>query len=134
MKLFHAFLLVIFSLVSTGLHAQPIVKSGETIAFLGDSITQAGNNKGGYVSLVMSALQSQGLDVKHIPAGKSGHKSTDMLARLEADVISKKPQWMTLSCGVNDVWHFKLTLGKRTFEGVGIEDNKKNITAIIDKC
>jgi lysophospholipase L1-like esterase len=28
-----------------------------------------------------------------------------MLARLEKDVLSKKPQWMTLSCGVNDVWH-----------------------------
>ncbi len=30
-----------------------------------------------------------------------------MLARLDEAVISKKPQWMTLSCGVNDVWHFK---------------------------
>ena len=35
----------------------------------------------------------------------AGHKSNDMLARLEADVLSKNPQWMTLSCGVNDVWH-----------------------------
>jgi lysophospholipase L1-like esterase len=26
-----------------------------------------------------------------------------MLARLEQDVISKKPQWMALSCGVNDI-------------------------------
>ena len=114
--------------------AELAVKSGDTIAFMGDSITAGGNQKGGYVTLVMSALKGQGLDVKHIPAGKSGHKSTDMLARLEADVISKKPQWMTLSCGVNDVWHFKLVLGKRTFEGVGIEDYKKNITAIIDKA
>jgi lysophospholipase L1-like esterase len=57
-----------------------------------------------------------------------------MLARLDTDVISKKPQWMTLSCGVNDVWHFKLVLGNRTFEGVGIDDYKKNITAIIEKC
>jgi lysophospholipase L1-like esterase len=115
-------------------HAEVAVKSGETIAFMGDSITQGGNQKGGYISLVMSALKSQNLDVKHIPAGKSGNKSTDMLARLEADVISKKPQWMTLSCGVNDVWHFKLVLGKNTFHGVGIDDYKKNITAIIEKC
>lgn len=41
---------------------------------------------------------------------------------------------MTLSCGVNDVWHFKLVLGNRKFEGVGIDDYKKNITAIIEKC
>jgi lysophospholipase L1-like esterase len=51
---------------------------------------------------------------------------------LDNDVISKKPNWMTLSCGVNDVWHFKLVLGERAFEGVGIDDYKKNITAIID--
>ena len=40
-----------------------------------------------------------------MPAGISGHKSDQMLARLDKDVLSKKPQWMTLSCGVNDVWH-----------------------------
>ena len=49
-------------------------------------------------------------------------------------MISKKPQWMVLSCGVNDVWHFKLRLGKRTFKGVPLEDYKSNITAIIDKA
>ena len=57
-----------------------------------------------------------------------------MLARLEKDVLSKKPDWMTLSCGVNDVWHFRLRLGKRTFKGVSLEDYKKNITAIIGKA
>lgn len=119
---------------SSTLHAEMAVKSGDTIAFMGDSITEGGNRPGGYVTLVMKALRSQGLDVKHIPAGKSGHKSTDMLSRLQADVISKHPQWMTLSCGVNDVWHFKLVLGTRTFEGVGLEDYKKNIAAIIDQC
>jgi len=127
-------LLAALALLAPAASAEIQVKSGETIAFMGDSITQAGNKPGGYVTLVMKALQSQGLEVKHIPAGKSGHKSTNMLARLDADVISKKPDWMTLSCGVNDVWHFKLILGDRQFEGVGIEDYKKNITEIIDKC
>lgn len=134
MKKFRILLLAAMAVAVSTLHAGLAVKSGDTIAFMGDSITQDGNKPGGYVSLVMSALKSQGLEVKHIPAGKSGNKSTDMLARLDADVLSKKPQWMTLSCGVNDVWHFKLVLGNRTFEGVGIEDYKKNITAIIDKA
>ena len=110
------------------------VKNGDKIAFMGDSITAAGVKKDGYVTLVMEALQKEGLDVSHVPAGISGHKSNDMLARLDTDVISKKPQWMILSCGVNDVWHFKLRLGKRTFQGVSLEDYKKNITAIIDKA
>jgi lysophospholipase L1-like esterase len=134
MKKLYTILFAALAIVVSNVNAEIAVKSGETIAFMGDSITQAGNKKGGYVSLVMIALKSQGLEVQHIPAGKSGNKSTDMLARLEADVISKKPQWMTLSCGVNDVWHFKLVLGDRKFEGVGIDDYKKNISAIIEKC
>src|SRR5205085_2328900 len=46
--------------------------------------------------------------------------------RLERDVLSKKPDWMTLSCGVNDVWH-----GER---GVPLEPYKKNITQIVDRA
>ncbi len=102
------------------------VKSGEKIAFLGDSITQAGAKPNGYVRLVISGLEAVGVKTTAIPAGISGHKSNQMLARLDKHVISKKPDWMTLSCGVNDVWH-----GKR---GVLLEDYKKNITKIVDLC
>jgi len=111
-----------------------VIKKGDKIAFMGDSITANGNRKKGYIRLVMETLNKEGLNVTHIPAGKSGHKSNNMLARLDNDVINKRPQWMTLSCGVNDVWHFKLKLGKRTFEGVPLKEYKKNITAIIDKA
>lgn len=111
-----------------------LVKSGDRIAFLGDSITAAGVRKNGYVTLVIDALNRQDLHVTPIPAGVSGHRSNDMLARLDEDVIDKKPQWMTLSCGVNDVWHFTLKLGNHTFHGVPLEDYKKNIRQIIDKA
>jgi lysophospholipase L1-like esterase len=111
-----------------------VLKAGDKIAFMGDSITAAGTGTNGYITLVMDALEKEGLNLSHVPAGKSGHKSNDMLKRLDDDVISKKPQWMTLSCGVNDVWHFKLRLGKHVFEGVPLEDYKKNIRAIIDKA
>ena len=133
-KTFSTLLVAVLAFAAPLLQAELVVKKGETIAFMGDSITEGGNRRDGYITLVMKALNSKGLELKHIPAGKSGHKSTDMLVRLDADVISKKPQWMTLSCGVNDVWHFKLVLGNRTFEGVGIEDYKKNISAILEKC
>ncbi len=102
------------------------VKSGEKIAFMGDSITAAGAKPNGYVRLVISGLEAVGVKTTAIPAGISGHKSNQMLARLDKHVISKKPDWMTLSCGVNDVWH-----GKR---GVLLEDYKKNITKIVDQC
>lgn len=107
--------------------AEIAVKSGEKIGFLGDSITQAGwGNKQGYVRLVISGLAANGVNVEAVPAGISGHKSNNMLERVERDVLSKKPQWMTLSCGVNDVWHGA--------KGVALEDYKKNITAILDKA
>lgn len=103
------------------------VKSGETIAFLGDSITQQGHTfPAGYVNLVMLGLKVNGINANMVKAGISGHKSNNMLARLERDVISKKPQIMTLSCGVNDVWH-----GAR---GVKLEDYKKNIREIVEKA
>ena len=104
-----------------------LVKKGDSIAFMGDSITaQGAASSGGYVRLVASGLAAQGIEVTVIPAGISGHKSDQMLARLESDVLSKKPTWMTLSCGVNDVWH-----GAR---GVPLEAYKKNITEILDRC
>lgn len=110
------------------------VKNGDKIAFMGDSITAAGVAKDGYITLVMEALKKEGLTVSSVPAGINGHKSSDMLARLDYDVISEKPQWMILSCGVNDVWHFKLSLNGQTLQGVSLEDYKKNITAMIDKA
>lgn len=125
--------------------AEIAVKSGDKIGFLGDSITQGGwQNPAGYVHLVIAGLEANGIKAEPVPAGISGHKSDQMLARLEKDVLSKKPQWMTLSCGVNDVWH-----GKR---GVPLDDAaaakpgeydekvadrgtyKKNIAAIIEKA
>ncbi len=124
-----------FASITAAAKEQPLaVKKGEKIAFLGDSITAGGNRKNGYITLVMKALNQEGLELTHVPAGKSGNKSNDMLARLDKSVISKKPDWMTLSCGVNDVWHYTLVLGKNKFKGVSLEDYKKNIRTIIEKA
>jgi lysophospholipase L1-like esterase len=92
--------------VAPSVRAEILVKTGDKVAFLGDSITQGGwGNPAGYVRLVMAGLVANGVNAVAVPAGISGHKSNQMLERLEKDVLSKKPQWMTLSCGVNDVWH-----------------------------
>jgi lysophospholipase L1-like esterase len=103
------------------------VRGGEKIAFLGDSITAGGmGSPTGYCRLVISGLEANGVNATPIGAGVSGHKSNQMLSRLERDVIAKKPEWMTLSCGVNDVWHGA--------NGVPLEAYKKNITEIVDKA
>lgn len=116
-------------MATTATFADLLVKSGDTVAFLGDSITQGGQtNPDGYVNLVLRSFALEGVYVQPIKAGIGGHKSNNMLQRLDRQVLSRKPQWMTLSCGVNDVWH------KDYGTGVTLEEYKKNISAIFDKC
>ncbi len=105
------------------------VKNGETIAFLGDSITRYGDQQDGYLTMTVAGLKAVGVDVKKIGAGVGGNKSDNMLKRVDKDVIAKKPQWMVLSCGVNDVWH----QSKRPPAGIDLDSYKKNITEIIEK-
>lgn len=111
---------------SAAVGAEIAVKDGQKIAFMGDSITQGGVGPQGYVTLTIKGLEANGIKATAIPAGISGHKSNQMLERLERDVIEKKPDWMTLSCGVNDVWHGA--------KGVPLDQYKANITKIIEKC
>ena len=104
------------------------VQNGQKIAFMGDSITANGwGHSTGYVNLVVSALKTNGVTVTPIPAGVSGETSKNMLARLDRDVLGKKPDWMTLSCGVNDVWH-------GANGGVPLDQYKTNITSIVDQA
>ncbi len=103
-----------------------MVKDGDTIVFLGDSITQAATEPLGYITLFKLACDVNGYEVKVVNAGISGHRSNDMLARLQRDVIDRHPTWVSISCGVNDVWH-----GER---GVPLPDYKKNMTEIVERC
>ena len=104
------------------------VASGDRIAFLGDSITQFGNAQpGGYVNLVMDGLARVGVKAEKIPAGVSGQKSHQMLARVDKDVVAKKPEWMVLFCGINDItWQ---PMG----QGNELPAYSRNVTKICDK-
>ena len=94
------FLMLSFTSVLLG---QPHLKAGDRIVTLGDSITEAG----GYQAVMKNVLDRfyPDLKIQIINAGISGHKSPDMAARLKRDVIDKNPTIVTISCGVNDVWH-----------------------------
>ena len=77
------------------------------IVCLGDSITQFGDGPSGYVGLMRAYLASaypqNAFEV--LNAGVSGNTSNDELARFSRDVLQKKPDLITVSVGVNDVWH-----------------------------
>jgi lysophospholipase L1-like esterase len=102
------------------------VKSGDKIAFLGDSITAMGAGPSGYCTLVVAGLKANGIDATMIGAGHSGDTSDNMAGRVGPDVLDKKPDWMTLSCGVNDVNNPKF--------GVLLEKFKTNVTNIVSKA
>lgn len=107
-----------------------ILKDGDSIVFLGDSITQAGARPEGYVTLFKVFCGVNGFEVKVTNAGISGHKSNDMLARLQKDVLDHHPTWVSVSCGVNDVWHLFAHSGK----GVPLPEYKENMTKIVERC
>ena len=77
------------------------------IVCLGDSITQFGDGPKGYVGLMRvylaQAYPANGFEV--INAGVSGNTSNDELGRFDRDVLQKKPDLLTISVGVNDIWH-----------------------------
>lgn len=84
------------------------------ILFQGDSITDAGRDYGnpqshagtGYPTLVKARL---GFDhpgeYTFINKGIGGNRIRDVYARIKADIINLKPDYMSLLIGVNDIWH-----------------------------
>ncbi len=84
------------------------INHGHTIAFFGDSITQAGGRReGGYCRLIARAVSKQRpeLSTQFVYAGISGHKVPNLQKRLERDVLSKNPTIVFIYIGINDVWH-----------------------------
>ncbi|MDF7809091.1 sialate O-acetylesterase [Pontiellaceae bacterium B12219] len=80
----------------------------DTLVFFGDSITAAGTDPDGYITLfaadVAAAYPSGGIQV--IGAGVGGNKVSNLVARLDADVLSHNPTIVVIYIGINDVWHW----------------------------
>src|SRR5437868_14274967 len=96
--------------MSAGEH-EFLLEPGQTWVLLGDSITE---DPSGYGSICSVLIQQRypDHDLQIINAGVGGNKARDMVARFERDVLSCNPDWVSISAGVNDVWH-----GYYDFEG-----------------
>ena len=77
------------------------------IVFFGDSITELGVNKGGYIDLLNNRIVNNGQtnQFELLGAGIGGNKIYDLYLRLEKDVLNKNPDVVVVWVGVNDVWH-----------------------------
>lgn len=84
--------------------AEFAIQDGQTWVCLGDSITE---DPGGYVSVCSREIKTRFPErrIRVVNAGISGNKSGDMLGRFGRDVLSYHPDWVSISVGVNDVWH-----------------------------
>ena len=105
------------------------LKSGDQIVAIGDSITQAG----GYLRNTDAVLAQQYPDLKLpkiINVGISGQKAEDLVKRFENDVIARKPAVVTLSIGINDVWH-RL---KEPHDSQVLARYKENVSKMVDQA
>ncbi|MFB1099210.1 SGNH/GDSL hydrolase family protein [Terribacillus sp. JSM ZJ617] len=77
--------------------------------FIGDSITECGRFEDpqdigdGYVKMIQDELK-QKKEVEIANRGVGGNRVTDLAARWEEDVLSLKPDLISVSIGINDVW------------------------------
>jgi lysophospholipase L1-like esterase len=85
------------------------------VVFFGDSITQMGVNKGGYIDLIKQDLVNKGVadNYEIIGAGIGGNKIYDLFLRMDKDVLELHPDIVYIWVGVNDVWH-KSSMGTGT--------------------
>ena len=104
------------------------MRDGSRVLFFGDSITLGGVSDEGYVTLVARALRAlyPDRDIEVMASGVEGDKVTDLLLRLQDDVLSRQPTHVVIYVGVNDVGSLgpgeaALSRGERTY-AAGLED------------
>jgi len=103
------------------------LKPGDQIVAIGDSITEGG----GYLRNIDAVLARQYPDLKLpkvINKGISGQKAEDLVARFDGDVVQLKPAFVTVSIGINDVWH---RLGQPHDEKI-LAAYKENVAKMVD--
>ncbi len=105
--------------------------------FIGDSITDCARSQcpevlgSGYVRMIRDWLRAS--DPKNAPevinVGISGNKIDDLQGRWEKDVLSAKPDLVSIKVGINDVWH-GLMPGRK---GISVEEYRAGYIDILDR-
>jgi lysophospholipase L1-like esterase len=78
-----------------------LFKDGETVCFLGDSITARGSTQTIIADYYLTRFAERA--IRFVNAGRSGDSAGGALGRLQDDVIAKKPTSVTIMLGMNDV-------------------------------
>jgi lysophospholipase L1-like esterase len=90
-----------------------LIQSNDTILFTGDSITDGGRLRddarhlgSGYVAITAAHLQARlaAPKLQIFNRGISGNRVSDLLARVEPDLMVLKPTVVSILIGINDTW------------------------------
>ena len=121
------------ALLFAGCAAGKIAGPGQParIVFFGDSITEAGATPGGYVTLIKEEFLRRGSATEIVGAGVSGYKVEQLQARIDKDVIARKPTTVVIYIGINDVWHW--TIGIPGAKGSTPEEFETGLRNVIAK-
>src|SRR5262245_24562527 len=94
--------LLLLPLLSPAVRADDFaLKDGDTVVFLGDSITAARTY--GKIIENYTLLRYPDRKVRFVNAGVGGDTTAGGLARLERDVFAHKPTVVTVAYGINDI-------------------------------
>ena len=88
-----------------------LIKSGETVVFAGDSITDCGRRDSSYpygsgyvrqtIDLISARYPNHGLTFYN--EGIGGNTVVDLRDRWADDVLRREPDWVTIKIGINDI-------------------------------
>ncbi len=95
-----ACVLAIVCLIGGSLRGETF-QDGETVVFLGDSITHGGPYHGMISAYYLTRFPNR--TVRFVNAGISGDTAGGALGRLDEDVLSKSPSTVVVMMGMNDV-------------------------------
>ena len=87
------------------------IEDGQTILFIGDSITDCGRRGteaplgSGYVRIFSEMITGKYPEraISYINKGIGGHRITDLQDRWKDDVLFHKPDWLSIKIGINDL-------------------------------
>ena len=89
------------TILVAGMARGEVFRDGETVCFLGDSITNGGRFQGVIYNYYLTRFPERTL--RFVNAGRSGDTASGALGRLQEDVIDKKPTSVAIMFGMNDV-------------------------------
>lgn len=113
---------LLLGLLLTGAPPEPLLRDGDRVVFLGDSITVLHT----WTRLVEVAvrLRAPTWRVQFINAGVGGNTVADALARLDVDVLAHRPDVVFVNFGMNDASYPPGTLDA---------DFEKNMVTLLDR-